>query len=77
MIEAAHKIFGKDLDAIDRYVVAKHGLERNEYFARSRADEAVAELKTRAFQKTQSLEFEGGDFQTKEMAIDELWHDTV
>ena len=37
MIKIASKIFGKDLKAIDRYLMAKHGFERNAHMAKEQA----------------------------------------
>lgn len=71
MIEAAQKIFGRDIATLDNYLNAKHGLERNEYMARQQADAEKNNQLAKLREKEEKMELTKEKYETEKQRIDE------
>lgn len=71
MIEAAQKIFGRDIALLDNYLNAKHGLERNEYMARQQANTEKEKQLAKLREKEEKMELTKEKYEKEKQRIDE------
>lgn len=75
MIQAAEKVFGRDIAALDNYLNAKHGLERNDYMAREESKRIFAKKRQAAINDLNAGKIEADEWEAIKDELDQLEED--